>query len=334
MAPSDPPVFVLVTYRDSFTFVLWLHRHLPTFSLKCLTLRMPTSELTENDIYNHDTITSEAVQFRVAEICATYCSLSSYNRRNFYKITLSLGGEGQLYYANRAIEINKPALVFTNPLVPYSWECDPAQHIGYFCLFTDEFLHPGNRMESMEESTLFKPGGDPVYFLDETQVQYIQSIFKRMLQEFDSEYTYRYELLRNHLNLIIHEAIKMQPAIAYFTPQNAASRIANLFLGLLEKQFPVESPRYMLALKKAGDYADRLSVHVNHLNAAVREITGRSTTTHINDRILTEAKSLLTHTDWSVADIARSLGFDYASYFNNFFKKHTGLTPMALRKTL
>lgn len=189
-------------------------------------------------------------------------------------------------------------------------------------------------MESLEESTLFKPGGDPVYFLDEAQIEYIRGIFNRMLQEFDSEYTYRYELLRNHLNLIIHEAIKMQPAIAYFTPQNAASRIAKLFLSLLEKQFPVDSPRYMLALKKAGDYADKLSVHVNHLNAAVREITGRSTTTHINDRILAEAKSLLTHTDWSVAEIARSLGFDYASYFNNFFKKHTGLTPMALRKTL
>lgn len=295
---------------------------------------MSTSELTQNTIYSHDTITSEAVQFRVSEICQSSCELSSYNRRDFYKITLWLGGNSQLNYAKRAINIDKPALVFTNPLVPYAWDCDHAHSSGYFCLFTDEFLQPGNRMESLEESTLFKPGGDPVYFLDEAQIEYIRGIFNRMLQEFDSEYTYRYELLRNHLNLIIHEAIKMQPAIAYFTPQNAASRIAKLFLSLLEKQFPVDSPRYMLALKKAGDYADKLSVHVNHLNAAVREITGRSTTTHINDRILAEAKSLLTHTDWSVAEIARSLGFDYASYFNNFFKKHTGLTPMALRKTL
>lgn len=295
---------------------------------------MSTSELAQNTIYSHDTITSEAVQFRVSEICQSSCELSSYNRRDFYKITLWLGGNSQLNYAKRAINIDKPALVFTNPLVPYAWDCDHAHSSGYFCLFTDEFLQPGNRMESLEESTLFKPGGDPVYFLDEAQIEYIRGIFNRMLQEFDSEYTYRYELLRNHLNLIIHEAIKMQPAIAYFTPQNAASRIAKLFLSLLEKQFPVDSPRYMLALKKAGDYADKLSVHVNHLNAAVREITGRSTTTHINDRILAEAKSLLTHTDWSVAEIARSLGFDYASYFNNFFKKHTGLTPMALRKTL
>jgi AraC family transcriptional activator of pobA len=278
---------------------------------------------------------SEATQFRVAETCTGNCKLSSYNRRDFYKITLALEGGSQLFYANRGIEINKPALVFTNPLVPYSWEGDHnTASSGYFCVFTDAFLQTGGCIECLEESTLFKAGGDPVYFLDDAQVEYINNIFKRMQQELDSEYIYKYELIRNHLNLIIHEAIKMQPAVAYFTPQNAASRIAKLFLGLLEKQFPVDSPQYTLILKKAGDYADKLAVHVNHLNAAVREITGRSTTAHINERILTEARSLLTHTNWSVAEIAFSLGFDYASYFNNFFKKHTGFTPMALRKSL
>ncbi|WP_183558000.1 AraC family transcriptional regulator [Mucilaginibacter sp. SP1R1] len=281
-----------------------------------------------------ENIKTEPTQFRVAPSCEGNCSLESYNRRDFYKITLTLTGCSQLLYANRGIEINKPALVFTNPMVPYSWEGDHAGALGYFCVFTDEFLQAGNRMESLEESNLFKAGGDPVYFLEDAQATYISSIFTRMQQELDSEYVYKYELIRNHLNLIIHEAIKMQPAVAYYTPQNAASRIAKLFLGLLEKQFPVESSRYSLVLKKAGDFADKLAVHVNHLNAAVREVTGKSTTSHINERILTEAKSLLTHTNWSVADIAFSLGFDYASYFNNFFKKHTGVTPMALRKTL
>ena len=290
-----------------------------------------TSEI-NNDYL--DNLKTEPTQFRVAPSNEGNCSLASYNRRDFYKITLTTNGSSQLLYANRGIRIDKPALVFTNPMVPYSWEGDHAGAKGYFCVFTDEFLHSGKRMDSLEESTLFKAGGDPVYFLDDAQTDYIYNLFKRMHQELDTEYLYKYELIRNHLNLIIHEAIKMQPAVAYFTPQNAASRITKLFLALLEKQFPVDSIQYTLALKKASDYADKLAVHVNHLNAAVSEITGRSTTTHINDRILAEAKSLLTHTNWSVAEIANSLGFDYSSYFNNFFKKHTGLTPMALRKAL
>lgn len=101
--------------------------------------------------------------------------------------------------------------------------------------------------------------------------------------------------------------------------------------GLLEKQFPIDSPHRPLQLKKANDYVEKLTVHVNHLNAAGKEITGKSTTAHIKERIISEGKSLLKHTDWNIAEIAFSLGFEYASYFNNFFKKHAGFTPTGIR---
>nr|WP_213017984.1 helix-turn-helix domain-containing protein [Hymenobacter negativus] len=86
-------------------------------------------------------------------------------------------------------------------------------------------------------------------------------------------------------------------------------------------------------LKNALDYADRLAVHVNHLNRSVKEVTGKSTTAHLAERFVSEAKVLLQHSDWSVGEIADRLGFEYATYFNSFFKKHTGTTPLAFRKT-
>lgn len=54
--------------------------------------------------------------------------------------------------------------------------------------------------------------------------------------------------------------------------------------------------------------------------------------THIAARIAAEAKALLQHTDWSVADIAYALGFEYPAYFNNYFKRLTGVTPSTFRK--
>jgi AraC-like DNA-binding protein len=74
-----------------------------------------------------------------------------------------------------------------------------------------------------------------------------------------------------------------------------------------------------------------LHVHVNYLNSAVKEVTGKPTTAHIADRIITEARALLQHTDWSIAEIAYALGFEYPTYFNNFFKKKTGEIPKAVR---
>lgn len=296
---------------------------------------MQRPETMDEVFYNFDAPLTEHMQCRVAVIGEDMCQLTSYNRRDFYKISLITKGGSELLYASRGIRINGPALVFTNPRIPYSWEGNDTDTItGYFCVFTEEFWQKGSRHNSLQDLPLFKVGGEPVYLLDDEQHDYLAGIFSRMRKEVDSEYIYKFDLLRNQINLLIHEAIKMQPAVAYFKPQNAASRIAKLFLDLLERQFPIDAPRYALKLRKAGDYADSLAIHVNHLNAAVQELTGKSTTMHINEKILSEAKSLIVHTNWSIAEIALSLGFEYPSYFNNFFKKHAGQTPLALRKIL
>jgi AraC family transcriptional activator of pobA len=93
----------------------------------------------------------------------------------------------------------------------------------------------------------------------------------------------------------------------------------------------VESPDKPIGLKTAQDYAQYLSIHVNYLNRMVKEATGKPTTNHIAERIIGEAKALLQHTDWNIADIAYALGFEYPSYFNNYFKRMTGTNPKALR---
>lgn len=100
---------------------------------------------------------------------------------------------------------------------------------------------------------------------------------------------------------------------------------------VLERQFPIENLNAPLKLKAAQDYSNHLSIHVNYLNRAVKETTGKSTTTLISERIIAEAVSLLRHTDWSVADIAYALGFEYPNYFSNFFKKGTGNIPKFYR---
>lgn len=279
----------------------------------------------------------ESTEVKVAFMQEARCSLSSYNRRDFFKVTLCLRGTSELHYSSRSYAITQPALVFTNKSVPYSWDLveGTVEPEGFFCVFTEAFLQAGLRVENLKDSVLYRPGGNPVYFLTKEQQNFLALIFERMRQEMDGDYVHKYDLIRNHLSLLIHEAMKMQPAVDGIGEQpTAASRITKLFMDLLNAQFPVESPRHEMALKKAGDFADRLAVHVNHLNAALHQVTGKSTTALINERLMNESKALLMHTSWSVADIAYSLGFEYPSYFNIFFKKHTGITPLAFRKTL
>jgi AraC-like DNA-binding protein len=253
-----------------------------------------------------------------------------FGRRDYYKISL-LTGSSRYNYATRGVLIDRPALVFSNPLIPYSWEPVSAEQGGYLCMFTEEFLIVNDRAASLQESPLFRLGSDPVYLVDETQYADLSYFFRKMLQEMNSGYVYQQEVIRNYLNLLIHEALKLQPQASYYQHPNAATRIAALFQGLLERQFPIDSPTHGLQLRTPGDFARQLSVHVNHLNRAVRDLTGKTTSVHIAERIIREARALLQHTDWSTAEIAYSLGFEYPTYFNNFFKKQTGTTPSAHR---
>ena len=253
-----------------------------------------------------------------------------YSRKDFYKINISTG-KYVFHYADKSFETDKTFLFFGNPHVPYSCEVIAPTQNGYTCLFAEEFLKTNNRSESLQESPLFKIGGTPILTLDKEQKKFITSIFQRMLAEQNTSYAYKDELIRNYINLVIHEALKMEPSDKFSKIKNASARITAVFLELLERQFPIESTERPLQLKTAQQFASQLHVHVNYLNSAVKEVTGKSTTTHIGDRLIHEAKALLQHTDWNVADIAYALGYEYPSYFNNFFKKKTGQVPKAIR---
>ena len=54
-----------------------------------------------------------------------------YNRRDFYKISLTLS-TGTLYYADKGVVVDRPALIFSNPMVPYAWEGVCESQEGFF----------------------------------------------------------------------------------------------------------------------------------------------------------------------------------------------------------
>jgi len=268
--------------------------------------------------------------FKVYEIDNEVNSGHTYSRKDFYKINLTTG-KFIFHYADKSIETDDTFLFFGNPNIPYSCEVVSTKFSGYTCLFTEDFLKLGNRSESVLQSPLFKFGGTPILKLNEEQKDFIIRVFKRMLAEQEDDYLFKDELIRNYINLIIHEAVKMQPSENYSKKTNAAERVTAVFLELLERQFPIESIDRPLELKTAQDFAKNLFVHVNYLNSSVKEVTGKPTTAHIADRIISEAKALLQHTNWSIAEIAYALGFEYPTYFNNFFKKKTGEIPKSVR---
>ncbi|MDQ1162565.1 AraC family transcriptional activator of pobA [Chryseobacterium sp. SORGH_AS 447] len=252
-----------------------------------------------------------------------------YSRKDYFKITLIIG-RNRIHYADKVIDIQKQALFFTNPQIPYKFEWIDDYKSGIFCVFTPAFFHHFGNLNDYE---VFQPNVIPVFELNDQQLEDITTVFRKMQAEMVSDYVHKYDLLRNLVFDLLHYTLKMQPASKYEKQKaNASHRITHLFLELLERQFPIEEVRQRIRFRSPSEFAGQLSVHVNHLNRAVKEVTEKTTSEIIAERLLQEAKILLKHTEWNVSEIAYSLGFKEATHFNNFFRKKVQLTPVQFRE--
>ena len=87
-------------------------------------------------------------------------------------------------------------------------------------------------------------------------------------------------------------------------------------------------------LKLPKKYAEMLYITPNHLNAVCKDILEMSAGDMIRNRLVLEAKRLLTNQQLNINEIAFALNFNDNSYFTKFFKKTEGITPEAFRKHL
>ncbi len=254
----------------------------------------------------------------------------TYNRRLYYKISL-IKGKNLVEYADKTVFIEQQGILFATPKIPYRYTPQAKEQSGFFCVFTKEFLSKSKTGLLIDELPIYQPNSDFVYQLTDQQYLEMEVIFKKMDAELSSDYTFKYDLLRNYVMELIHTGQKLKPMESKAATTNAASRISSLFVELLERQFPIESDAQVIQLKTPIDFAKVLGIHINHLNKVLKEITGRNTTEIINGRIAEEAKILLKQTQWNISEIAFALGFDEVAHFSNFFKKHTTLSPLKYR---
>src|SRR3954471_19568224 len=169
--------------------------------------------------------------FNVFQIDGDGGTIRLYSRKDFYKICLTTG-KSVIHYADRSFEEDGTILFFGNPHIPYSWETLSTTYVGYTCLFSEDFFKASDRSESLQHSPLFKIGGTPILKIEEAQRQFLNTIFQKMIEEQKSDYAYKDDLIRNYINLIIHEALKLQPPEDSNNHNNASSRLASVFLEL------------------------------------------------------------------------------------------------------
>ncbi|MGS2738248.1 helix-turn-helix domain-containing protein [Sinomicrobium sp. M5D2P17] len=284
-------------------------------------------------IYSKAVESQPNLEFNVVQVPAAAQSFACkpYNRKGIYKISIH-HGHNKVYYADKMLEFKEYAILFSRPNMVYRFEQIGNQFPGYLCVFTDEFF---DQFVNIKNYPLFNPEIAPLMEITASQMEYFTQIFQEMEQEMTQGFSYKYDVLRTKILQLVLGALKLRPVPHLkIRESNRAIRITSYFNELLEGQFPISDQSYRMILRNPQEFADELSVHVNHLNRSLKQVTDKTTTQHIADRITKEAKILLQDTEWSIMEIAWSLRFEDLSHFIKFFKKNVNFTPSVFRKNL
>jgi AraC family transcriptional activator of pobA len=270
---------------------------------------------------------SSSFRFFNSSDCATGNTIA-YRRRDFYKISL-LKGDYIVHYGDESISVSGLSLSFFSPLVPYTIEVLKEEENAGFIIFT-ELYYDSFFKSSISLFPLFNGKNKPIYNIPATLIKEVENLFYKIEKQSRSAYVLKDDMIRNHINELMHIAHTLTPVAERNHKLTSKERLYTIFNELLERQFPIDSSKTSY-LRTASDFAALLHVHVNYLNRILKEVTGKTTSTLLYERLLKESIILLKHTNWSISEISFSLGFKDVSHFNHFFRKQTNATPSTFR---
>ncbi len=122
-----------------------------------------------------------------------------------------------------------------------------------------------------------------------------------------------------------HEYLQRNPQ---YRPDEVKSyrvrELFNHFMMLMERDYKQS--------RDVNYYADLMNISSKYLTNIVRQVTGHTPKTIIDQYVILQLKMQLKRSTQSIKEMAWEYHFTDVSFFCRYFKKHTGLTPQQVRE--
>lgn len=255
-------------------------------------------------------------------------SIKSPHKHLFYEVLLIKSGKTMQNVDYREFSIESATLFFISQGQLHLWGRTHTDLIqGYRLMFTEDFFlgNPIDKNFLFELVYLNNIYFYPCVALEAEQQQQLYAYFDLLYNEYGRE-TKKTGALQCLLFLCLTEIQRIIETQQIVLPISPNIVLFKKFISLLEQSF--------MQKRSATDYAEELCVSLRQLNRVVNDVVNSNVSTVIQQRIILEAKRLLSCTNLNIVEIAERLGYEDASYFTRYFKKSTQLTPSEFRDEL
>jgi AraC-like DNA-binding protein len=260
-----------------------------------------------------------------------YFSTSAVHSLTYYDITFITEGSGFFTVGDQTHIVKPGDVIFTKPDEARNWDNKNIKD-GYALIFEKDFVASlFNDEDFLANLSFFSISKFSVKTsLDSETGDQLRSLMlkiKAELNEPKDRHVVR-ALLYEALTMLNRAYVNEHQVLPVLPEENkkVKNRYVNEFLDLVNTNYiQHHSIRY---------YSEKLSITPNYLNEVIKKSIGMNAKLYIQNRIILEAKRMLTYTDLPIAAIAKTLNFDTPSYFTRFFRNLTKRTPMEYRDML
>ncbi|HEY4110716.1 AraC family transcriptional regulator [Puia sp.] len=246
------------------------------------------------------------------------------HRKDYYLFVLVRRGSSRHWVDSIPYTLKADTFYFTVPQqVHLKEEMRPME--GIALRFTEEFLQLEENRGLRESPLLQNPAGGHELQLSAADLQFVEDVLCTMLAEFRGSESWKNQMLTAQLRVLVIYLSRLY-AVQFGVGANGDGRLFREFQTLVERHYREDH--------EVAAYAVRLHISAGHLNDRVKEQSGKTAIHHIHARILVEAKRQLLYTEQTVKEMADELGFVDPAYFNRWFKRLSGETPVQYRSTI
>jgi AraC family transcriptional regulator, transcriptional activator of pobA len=246
------------------------------------------------------------------------------HRHSFYHLVLFTKGKGAHTIDFTTFDVKLFQLYCMIPGQVHSWQFE-SRTDGYIINFSEHFFKPFLQNAQYLDRFTFFSG-----ISEEGVCQLPVEIHKEAVHILESLLTYSANDWRQHTDMVRVLLLQFFMLVENSLTGKGNKAIPQQKLVLLRGFRKLIDTHYR-SIRLPKEYADLLYVTPNHLNALCQDLLGKTAGELIRDRVLLEAKRLLTNAGMTITEIAYDLNFQDNSYFNRFFKKYTGSTPDEFR---
>ena len=258
-----------------------------------------------------------------------FLAKSAVHTLNYYDITFITEGKGAFSVDNQTYEAIPCDVLFSKPGEIRNWD---THHItnGYALIFEEEFLSFLFKDSLFVQHLSFfqiESSSSLLHLSDELYTRILETLHD-IKMEIDSYQQGDVHVLRALLYEVLmlmdreYKKVNMEE-------ETTSKEVGNIHIDKFMKL--VES--HLKEQHSVQYYADKLCITPNYLNEIVTSTKGISAKQYIRNKVMDEAKRLLTYTDFPISDIAFELHFSTVSYFIRSFRQYTGTTPLLYRRT-